>query len=372
MKKQFGMIKRIAALLVAVLLVLTLASCGTGSASLEAGTHGALQYSYESKTLTITGSGAMNAFENADSVVWKSIRSAAEKVVIAEGVTSVGNYAFYEMSALKEVHLASTVTAIGNYAFAFCGSLETVSLPEGLTSVGEGAFEGCGKLSSVYLRSQVSSLGERAFAYCYSMTTVMSTGELSGIPSGAFKNCRSLETAIFHTSLTADKVAADAFEGASKTFADVTLTDSVNASTTVTVHYVYEDGTQASADFVYTWEYNVDYHIPSPEVAGYTADTLMVEGTANGTPREATVTYRVNTEAVDTSENEAEAPSEEDGVTPWTIVMIVIMVLILIGIGVGAFLLIRSDKKNAGKNTTTVRKNPDAKNGKKDRKKSKK
>ena len=375
MKKQMKLMKIAATLLVAVILVLTLASCGTSSASLEAGDHGVLHYSYESKTLTVTGVGAMESFANADSVVWKAVRTGAEKLVIGEGVTSIGNYAFYAMSALKEVSLPSTLTSVGDYAFAFCGALTSVSMPQGLTAVGKSAFEGCGALASVYLHENVTSIGEKAFASCYSMTGVMITGEDVTVGAQAFKNCRSLETVMFRTSMTAEKIGADAFAGASKTFADATLTDNASGSTTVTVHYVLEDGTAAAGDFVQTWEYGVEYRIPSQAIEGYTADKTMIEGRADGQPRVETVTYKKNEAAADTSaETEAPEPEEEKGVTTGTVIAVVIMVVVLAGIGVGAFLLIRSDKKNAGKNTTTVRKKPEEKNakgGKKNQKKGK-
>ena len=52
---------------------------------------------------------------------------------------------------------------------------------------------------------------------------------------------------------------------------------------------------------------------------------------------------------------------EDEPIGAGTVIAIVVMVLVLAGIGVGAFLLMRSDKKTAGKNTTTVRKDQNAK-----------
>ena len=139
----------------------------------------------------------------------------------------------------------------------------------------------------------------------------------------------------------------------------------------MTVTYVYEDGASAYTTFEQSWTYGVDYRIPSPAIENHTADQTVVEGRADGQPRSVSVTYKLNEVVADTSAETTEpVASEPEAEKPGvgTVIAVVIMVLVLAGIGVGAFLLIRSDKKNAGKNTTTVRKKPDekaAKNAKK-------
>lgn len=362
MKKHVKFFKSMVALLLVAILTVSFASCGTSAAQAEdaSGSHGALSWSYtkEDKTLRISGSGEMADFENADAVVWSAVRGSAEKVVLSEGITSIGNYAFYMMSALTEVSLPSTLETLGDYGFAFASALETVTLPEGVSAVGKGAFEACGALRSIYLPAAVTELGERAFAYCYSMQSVMITGLPQEIGSETFKNCIALESLTIRTTLSEEIVAEDAFVGAKLSFTDATRTDSEDGSSVITVYYVDTEGDTVAEATVETVSYGETYTYNAPVVEGYTADQMTVSGTADGLNREITVTYTKDEVVEDSSRVEEE---EDEPVGAGTIVAIVIMAVVLAGIGVGAFLLICSDKKTAGKNTTTVRKNQNGK-----------
>lgn len=72
-------------------------------------------------------------------------------VIPADGsVKTIGDYAFYGMTALKEVTVPDGVQAIGSYAFASCAALERVELPITVTAIGNRAFSGCTALRDVY------------------------------------------------------------------------------------------------------------------------------------------------------------------------------------------------------------------------------
>ncbi len=363
LKKQ---VKAIVALLLVAILVLSLASCGSSAPQAEdaSGSHGALSWSYTKgdKTLRISGSGEMAGFENGDSVVWSAVRASAEKVIVTEGITSVGSYAFYGMTALTDVALPATLTSIGDYAFGYSSALKNVNLPAGVTSIGKGAFEACGALQSIYVPASVTAIGARAFAYCYSMQSAMITGLPARIESETFKNCKALDRLTFRTDLSAE-IAQDAFVGAKLNYDTATKTDSVDGSSTITVHYVDASGAKMAEDTVETKGYGESYTYNSHDISGYTADVLTVTGTADGINKEITVTYTKN-EVVETPAETPAPEAEEEADEPvgaGTIIAIVVMALVLIAIAVGAFLLIRSDKKTAGKNTTTVRKDQNAK-----------
>ncbi len=351
MKKHVTGIKRILAIALALLMALSLTACGGGAklADSAGGTHGSLSWDYNAETrkLTIGGSGEMADFASPDSIVWSAVLTSAQRVVIEEGVTSVGSYAFYYMPALTEVSLPNSLTKIGDYAFAYCSALTDITLPKDLTSIGKGAFEACAALPSVYLSASVTEVGERAFAYCSALESVIITGTLSEVRAETFKNCTALKTLICHTSITADKVSASAFNGAALSFANATLTDSADGSSVVTVRYLYEDNSEASPAVTQTVPYGEEYKLDSPAIGGYTASAAQIVGTADGAAHEHTVTYKV-AEAQTEEVTEAEKPAEEEKepITATTIIAIVVMALVLIGIAVGAFLLIRSDKKS--------------------------
>lgn len=88
------------------------------------------------------------------------------KVKIGNGVTEIGNYAFYYCNALKSVAIPDSVTSIGKRAFYACYSLASVTIPDSVTSIGENAFSNCNALASVTVQGN-ASIGDKAFYPCY-------------------------------------------------------------------------------------------------------------------------------------------------------------------------------------------------------------
>jgi hypothetical protein len=218
----------------------------------------------------------------------------------------------------------------------------------GVTVIGNSAFEGCGGLTSAFLPASVTTVGERAFAFCYSMTNFIMTGEPTSVGAWAFKNCRSLSRLVFRTTTTEAVFASDSFEGAGLSFADAILTDNESGASTLIIRYVIDGEVVESK--TETYPYGTDYSVPTPTREGYTADQLTVTGTANGASRDVTVTYTANEVAEKETEATTEAaPEEKEPVSATSIIAIVIMGVVLVAIAVGAFLLMRSDKKDAKK-----------------------
>lgn len=345
MKTKTKLMRILALGMMIVMLALTLVSCGGNKVPDASGTAGTLGWSYSSdnKTLTITGVGAMPEVTKSSDVAWNSVREGVQTVVVSEGITSVGNYAFYGMNAMTEVKLPQSLKAIGNFAFAYSQKLVTVEIPSGVETIGTSAFEGCGALGSVFVPSGVKSMGDRAFAFCSSMTSaVIASSDVAKIGTWTFKNCTKLENLVLSDKLTKDRVAADAFEGAAKNFDAAALNANPNGESTITIHYV-TDG--AAETLTYNHPYGADYYYATPVKDGYTADVADVKGTANGADRTVTVTY---TKIVVEETPEEEVPEEKEEKNMTTIIIgIVIFAVVLIGIGVGAFFLLRSDKKGA-------------------------
>ncbi len=346
--------------LIAVMLCLTLASCGGKKVADASGTAGTLGWSYSSdtKTLTITGVGAMPEAESTEDVAWMSVREGVQKVVVSEGVTAVSDYAFYGMNEMTEIELPATLKTIGDFSFAYSQKLVTVEIPSGVEKIGDSAFEGCGSLGSIFLPGSVKTVGARAFAFCHSMTSAVIAGEPEEIGAWTFKNCTSLENLVLSDKLTADRVDATAFENAAEDFESAEKNSNPNGESTITIHYVTSGETVTET---YDKDYGETYYYPTPVKEGYTADATEVSGTANGADRTVTVTY--TKDAVEES-SEEEAPAEEEEKSMTAIILgIVIFAVVLIAIAVGAFLLLRSNKKET--KGTTVRKNNVPKNGKK-------
>ena len=88
-------------------------------------------------------------------------------VVIPEGITSIGSYAFYS-SSLTSVSLPSTLTAITTYCFYDCDGLTSIVIPEGVTSIGYRAFYNSGNLAAITVPDTVTAIDSGAFSNCSS------------------------------------------------------------------------------------------------------------------------------------------------------------------------------------------------------------
>ena len=94
------------------------------------------------------------------------------EVIVPDEVTSIGDYAFSNCSALTSITLPGGVSRIGNYAFEQCSSLTRIQLPSGLASIGNRAFSYCSSLTSLELPSGLTEIGGLAFYDCDSLTNL--------------------------------------------------------------------------------------------------------------------------------------------------------------------------------------------------------
>ena len=135
-----------------------------GAAAQNSGTTGPLNWNYDTgtKTLTITGTGAMPDFANADAQPWKDVRNEIEKVKIEAGVKSVGAYAFRNSAVLTSVTLPAGVQTIGEGAFGGCRKLASITLPSSLKTLGVSAFAGCDALTRIELPAALETIEARA------------------------------------------------------------------------------------------------------------------------------------------------------------------------------------------------------------------
>ena len=86
-------------------------------------------------TLTISGTGAMTDYSNDSNAPWYSSRSSIKSVIIENGVTSIGDYAFCIYYSLTSATIPDSVTSIGDSAFSNCYSLTSVTIPNSVTSM---------------------------------------------------------------------------------------------------------------------------------------------------------------------------------------------------------------------------------------------
>lgn len=116
---------------------------GNGAACGEA-----LSWSVEGSTLYISGQGDMYDFSGA--APWDAYRYSITNVIIGDGVTSVGAYAFHDYDALQSVGFGNSVARIGAEAFSGCDGLTSISLPAAFKKFGENSFRSCSRLTEIH------------------------------------------------------------------------------------------------------------------------------------------------------------------------------------------------------------------------------
>ena len=168
-------------------------------------------------TFTVSGTGDMYDYTKSYnsgivSVPWWYWKNSIENIVIEGGVTSVGDYAFYDCESLKVVRIPDSMTSVGSLAFCGCTALTAVHItdiskwcavdfsgaysnptvhaknlylngelvtelvvPDGVTSIGKYAFSDCSKITEITIPDSVTSIEHFAFSECTALTAVHTT-----------------------------------------------------------------------------------------------------------------------------------------------------------------------------------------------------
>ena len=207
-------------------------------------------------TLTISGTGDMKdyklkelGFYNNSDISPFYDNPDIKKVIIEDGVTSIGDYAFYGCSSLTHITIPDGVTSIGCGAFSGCDSLIDITIPDSVTNIensafyeipwynnqldglvyagkvaykfkgempenteitikdgtvgiAEGAFYECTSLTRVTIPDSVTNIGPHAFQSCSSLTDITIPGSVTSIGGNAFYGCKSLTNLTIPDSVT--------------------------------------------------------------------------------------------------------------------------------------------------------------------------
>ena len=269
--------------LIGIAVILSLVCCGLAMAE-TGGTDGNIIWTLsDSGLLTISGTGTMYDYSSSMCAPWGTT---ATRVVIEDGVTSIGEYAFancrinnitipdsvtsigknaFDGCGLHEIHIASIsswlsieyesfgshpngnardvhlfireneiteimipegVMSIGDYAFNGCSSLASITIPDSVTSIGDCAFYGCSSLMNITIPDSVTSIGNSTFCGCSSLMSITIPDSVTSIEGGAFNSCSSLASITIPDSVTS--IGDLAFCRCSS-LASITIPDSVTS-----------------------------------------------------------------------------------------------------------------------------------------------
>ena len=189
-------------------------------------------------TLTISGNGKMKDWRNSSDEAWDSNRKNIKNVIINNGVTSIGNFAFSDCTSLTNITIPNSVTSIGDYAFYGCENLINITIPNSVTSIGNDVFNGCISLTSINVDSNnekymsdngvlytkdkkiliqypgkkegteylilqgVESIEDYAFWGCGNLTNIIIPNGVTSIGYSAFYRCASLTNITIPNSVT--------------------------------------------------------------------------------------------------------------------------------------------------------------------------
>ena len=195
--------------------------------------------------LTISGTGEMYDYEVTHSsyqllpiTPWYQYRYSIDTIIIEEGVTSIGEWAFSLCFSFDSIYIPGSVADIGGYAFRECNNLSRVTIGNGITSVGSGAFDLCSQLTEVYYDGNLSDwltitfngnpLSNGAYLYCKGtlVTEVEIPSGITSIGEYAFDGCTSLTSVNIPDSITS--IGMRAFSGCSR-LTSVNIPDSVTS-----------------------------------------------------------------------------------------------------------------------------------------------
>ena len=207
-------------------------SCGTESFWCLTIVEGETLNGVQAYDLDVFGQGDMPDYvSGTNSSPWMAdTTSVAIRNAVVDGITGIGQDAFYSAETMQKITLPDTLQSIGDSAFYFCTALENVVMPEGLQTLGEYAFGFCSSLSAVTILKGkdkgIESIGQYTFHDCTSLQSFEIPDGVQTIANSAFESCSALTKVSIPDSVTS--IGVKAFYSCSS-LEEVTLPSSVTS-----------------------------------------------------------------------------------------------------------------------------------------------
>ena len=138
--------------------------------------------------------------ENYKSLI--SPKESVKRVVLGEGVVSIGDWTFYSCTSITSIFIPEGITYIGSRTLAWCSSLKSIYIPKSVTRIGTNAFYGCSSLTSICIPEGVTIIETNAIVWCTSLKSIYIPKSVTRIEWGAIAYCYSLKSIYIPESVT--------------------------------------------------------------------------------------------------------------------------------------------------------------------------
>ena len=242
------MLKKITAILISVLLIVSIMPVSIFAAETTSGTTGDCTWTLDGTVLTISGNGEMGNYSEFERTPWGWNITEA---IIKSGVVNIGSCAFRNRRELASITIPDSVTSIGYDAFSGCTSLTSITIPDSVTSIGSYAFHDTAyynnnanwkndvlyisnhlikakdRISGDYvIKGGTKCIANNAFSNCTGLTSITIPDSVTSISFGAFQSCTGLTSITIPDSVTS--IGYDAFSGCTS-LTSITIPDSVTS-----------------------------------------------------------------------------------------------------------------------------------------------
>ena len=169
------------------------ASIGTMRAAIidgECGKNLTYELNTKDSTLTIIGTGAMDnwPYDQGKYAPWHERRERIKRIILPEGLTTLGDWSMGNCPNLVEINLPSTLVRIGYSALENNEQLSSIVIPDNVKTIGAGAFGRCTGLTSITIGNNVDTIGDWAFYACH-LSSITIPESVRYIGSAAFLQC---------------------------------------------------------------------------------------------------------------------------------------------------------------------------------------
>ena len=155
------------------------------------GSMGNVYWQYYDGVLSFAGEGMIPYYSATDRKPWNSYLGSITRIVINDGITGVGDYAFAYLPAMTEFEFADSVETLGSNVFYDCSALTAATLPGGVRSYGDSIFDNCKNLETLTIGEGVTALNRALISIpdgTYHLRTLSLPSTLTTLGSAVYEN----------------------------------------------------------------------------------------------------------------------------------------------------------------------------------------